>query len=272
MRNSARAERGTAKVKAAIASAVMAFAMFSVIPMPRVEWKKENMRYMLCCLPLIGVLVGFALWLWLRLCNALGFGNFLYAAGLALLPLFLSGGIHLDGFCDTVDALSSHAPPERKREILKDSRAGAFAVIFSAAYILLYAALASETPRTDSAIVRLGLHHVLARVAGALASVVLAPSGTTGMLATFHDAAQKRASGILIVWAVLCAAALMWLSPISGAVSVVLAALCFLYIRRMSAREFGGMSGDLAGHLITLTELVMLLGLILSERLTAIWF
>lgn len=259
-------------MKAIFASAVMAFAMFSVIPMPRVEWKKENMRYMLCCLPLIGILIGFVLWLWLRLSNSLEFGNFLYAAGLTLLPLFLSGGIHFDGFCDTVDALSSHASPERKREILKDSRAGAFAVIFAAAYILLYAALASETSRTDSAVLLIGLHHVLARVTGALASVVLAPSGTTGMLATFHDAAQKRAAVILIVWAILCAAALVWLSPVSGAVSVVLAALCFLYIRRMSAKEFGGMSGDLAGYLITLAEIAMLLGFIFSERLTAIWF
>lgn len=259
-------------MKAMIASCVMAFAMFSVIPMPRVEWKKENMRYMLCCLPLIGVLIGFALWLWLLLSNALGFGGFLYAAGLALLPLFLSGGIHFDGFCDTVDALSSHASPERKREILKDSRAGAFAVIFAAAYILLYAALASETPRTEQAILLIGLHHVLARVTGALASVVLKTSGKTGMLATFHDAAQKRAALILLVWALLCAAALIWLSPVSGTVSVVLAALCFLYVRRMSAREFGGMSGDLAGYLITIAEIVLLLGFILSERLTGIWF
>lgn len=259
-------------MKAMIASCVMAFAMFSVIPMPCVEWKKENMRYMLCCLPLIGVLIGFVLWLWLLLSNALGFGSFLYAAGLALLPLFLSGGIHFDGFCDTVDALSSHASPERKREILKDSRAGAFAVICAAAYILLYAALASETPRTELAILLIGLHHVLARVTGALASLVLKTSGKTGMLATFHDAAQKRAALILLVWALLCAAALIWLSPVSGAVSVVLAALCFLYVRRMSAREFGGMSGDLAGYLITIAEIVLLLGYILSERLTGIWF
>ena len=39
-------------MKDVLRSAAMAFLMFSVIPMPRVEWKKENMRYMLCCLPL----------------------------------------------------------------------------------------------------------------------------------------------------------------------------------------------------------------------------
>ena len=43
-------------MKDVLRSAAMAFQMFSVVPMPRVEWKKENMRYMLCCLPLGGQL------------------------------------------------------------------------------------------------------------------------------------------------------------------------------------------------------------------------
>ena len=36
-------------------SLAMAFSMFSKIPVPMVEWKKENMKYMLCALPLVGV-------------------------------------------------------------------------------------------------------------------------------------------------------------------------------------------------------------------------
>lgn len=31
---------------------VIAFALFSKIPMPRVEWTKANMQYMLCAFPL----------------------------------------------------------------------------------------------------------------------------------------------------------------------------------------------------------------------------
>jgi cobalamin synthase len=40
----------------------------------------------------------------------------------------------------------------------------------------------------------------------------------------------------------------------------------------MSAREFGGMSGDLAGYCITITAIVLLLGLVLAERITTLWF
>ena len=102
----------------ALRSIAMAFAMFSRIPMPRVEWKKENMRYMLCALPLVGAAIGLALMLWVWVCLRLKMGQTLFAAGIALIPLLLSGGIHMDGFCDTADALSSHQPAERKREIL----------------------------------------------------------------------------------------------------------------------------------------------------------
>ena len=51
----------------ALRSIVMAFAMFSRIPMPRVEWKKENMRYMMCFFPLIGIVIGALAvgWAWL---------------------------------------------------------------------------------------------------------------------------------------------------------------------------------------------------------------
>ena len=43
-------------------SAAMAFTMFSIFPMPEVEWKEENMKYMLCALPLVGAAVGAGLW------------------------------------------------------------------------------------------------------------------------------------------------------------------------------------------------------------------
>ena len=45
-----------------------------------------------------------------------------------LIPVLITGGIHLDGLLDTADALSSYKTKEEKLEILKDSHAGAFAL------------------------------------------------------------------------------------------------------------------------------------------------
>lgn len=248
----------------------MAFAMFSAIPTPRIEWKSENMRYMLCALPLVGIVIGALLCLWAWFCTVLHIGSVLYAAGLTLLPALLSGGIHMDGFLDTADALSSHAAPEKKREILKDSHTGAFAVLFAAGYFLLYAALCTEMEIGIQSTLLIGLTHVFARIVGAFASTAFPGSGKAGLLSTFREASAKRASMILVIWAILCAAAMILLSPISGAVAVALAIVCLLYLYFMSRKQFGGMSGDLAGFLISLTELMMLLGIIFSERLAVL--
>ena len=108
-------------------SLIIAFAMYSKFPMPRVDWEKKALSWALCWFPLVGLAVGAVLWLWLALAGWLGFGAVFTAALALLLPIALSGGIHLDGFCDTCDALSSHQSRERKLEILKDSHTAALA-------------------------------------------------------------------------------------------------------------------------------------------------
>ena len=122
----------------------VALSMYSRLPVPRAEWNSKNMRYALCALPLVGVFSGALLWLWDWLCRALEPGEMLLGAGVVLLPILVTGGIHMDGFCDTCDALASHGDREKKLAIMKDSNAGAFAVLGCACYLLFYFALASQ--------------------------------------------------------------------------------------------------------------------------------
>ncbi len=257
-------------MKAFFRSIALSLQMFSVIPMPRVEWKKENMRYALVWLPLVGALIGLLMWAWLLICDALSFGNILFAAGLTLLPILLSGGIHMDGFCDTVDALMSRKEPQRKREILKDPHVGAFAVIFTAAYLLLFFARCTELPRTWEAVCALGVHQVFSRALGALSSAAFPSASKEGLQRTFRDAASDKVLWLVAVWAVLCAAALCVLSPIGGAVCAVVFLLCLWCLFRMSKKQFGGMTGDLAGFGIVLSGLLMLFFHIIVEKAVAL--
>ena len=112
-----------------IRSFVIAFTTYSRVPMPQVEWSEENRKYAMCFFPLIGAVIGAALWLWLLLCDRLALGALLRGAGGAMIPLLVTGGIHMDGFMDTSDALASWQPKEKRLEILKDSRIGAFAAM-----------------------------------------------------------------------------------------------------------------------------------------------
>ena len=87
----------------------VAFAMFSALPVPRIDWNERNMRYAMAAFPLIGAVIG-ALWC---VCGALPLPDMLRAAGFCLIPVAVTGGIHLDGYADTSDALSSYGDREK---------------------------------------------------------------------------------------------------------------------------------------------------------------
>lgn len=127
----------------------VAFAMFSAVPVPQFVWDEKNMRYALCAFPLVGLLCG-ALWC---VCGVLPLPAPARAAGFCLVPVWVTGGIHLDGYADTCDALASYGDREKKLEILKDPHCGAFAVIRLCSYFAAYLCLAAcvqFTPRVGA--------------------------------------------------------------------------------------------------------------------------
>ena len=125
-------------------SLLIALSTYSAVPVPQFDWNEKNMRYAICFFPAVGVLCGAALWLWAVLAQATGMSGVLFAAIAACLPILVTGGIHMDGYLDTVDALSSHQTREKKLAIMKDANCGAFAVIYGGVYLLAYAGFAYE--------------------------------------------------------------------------------------------------------------------------------
>ena len=249
-----------------IRSLCIAFSTYSRIPMPQVEWSEENRKYSMCFFPLIGAVIGLLLWGWLYLCEALSIGPVLQGAMGALLPILVTGGIHMDGFMDTSDALASWQSKERRLEILKDSHVGAFAVLGCAGYLLLHAAVLSEATAASGAL--LSCVFVLSRALSAWAMAVFKSARPTGMLDAFAQAAHRRLVTVsCAVYAVLCAA--LWLDfNLWLALACLLAAvLCVWYYRRMAYKQFGGMTGDLAGWFLQVTELALTTVIVLGGKL-----
>ena len=253
-----------------IYSICAAFSMFSALPAPQVPWEREKIRYMLAALPLVGLVIGGAEWLWFLFRSWLSFGPVLHGVGMTLIPLLLTGGIHLDGFMDTVDALKSHAAPEKKRAILKDPHAGAFAVIGLGAYLLAYFGLCAELPLFRKTVLLLGLIHVMSRSMSAVSGTVLPVGPGKGTLNLFHQAADKKVAVMAVCWVVLSAAAMVAVWPLVGLVMALGAAATWLLVRRMAMKQFGGMSGDIAGFQLQVSELVMLILLVVTERMLAL--
>ena len=235
----------------------MAFSCFSQFPTPQLEWKPESMRYMMCFFPVVGVAVGLLLALWVWICDAVGFGAVLRAAGLVLIPMAISGGIHMDGFADTCDALASNTDPQRRREILKDSHTGAFAVIGVGMYLVAYVAFASEVDAMAQ-LIPIIVTPVLSRCLSGIATVAFAPGVGKGMLFEFHNSANRRNSFlVLLAMAIACIVVLVAANPFMGFCMTCVALACLAGLYFLSDRTFCGMSGDLAGFFLQMCELAL---------------
>ena len=248
-------------------SLALAFSCFSRLPVPKMEWDEDNMRFMLAWFPVVGLVVGLLTGAWWLIAEALGFGIVLKAAGVALVPLAVTGGFHLDGFADVTDALASNAEPARKREILKDSHIGAFAAMGVAMYVLAYFALATELPVGWKVAALLVCLHVMSRCGSGFASTLFAGSGDAGMLSSFRDNADARLTVIIVgTIFVVCAVLAIVIEPLCGALMVVFELLLLVWLNWFARRQFGGMSGDVAGFFLQVCELLLLACIVIGSK------
>ena len=178
--------------------------MYSKIPMPQVEWTKESMQYCICFFPAVGAVIGAATLLWNMLVGAKLSGSLLFTAVLILIPVLITGGIHLDGLLDTADALSSYKTKEEKLEILKDSHAGAFAIIIGICWFVLDFGIYSEADAHTIGLLAIGF--VISRTLSGLSLVSFRMAKNTGLAATFSDMALKsRVRIVMICYLIVCA-------------------------------------------------------------------
>ena len=170
------------------------------------------MRFALCAFPLVGAVVGAAWWCWGAVCALVPVGDVLRGVGLCLLPVLLTGGIHLDGYADVCDALASCGAPEQKQAILKDPHCGAFAVIRLCTYFVASFALCAALSPTVPALWTLGLGFVFSRALSGFAVCRFPLARHTGLAHAFSAAADRRCAGrvLLLLAAADCWARSLW--------------------------------------------------------------
>ncbi len=243
-------------MKKLLQSCIIAFAMYSKIPMPKIEWNQENMKYAFCFLPFIGAVIGGIFYIFGVYGQYIAGNGTFHTALMMVIPVAVSGGIHLDGFLDTSDALSSYKPKEEKLKILKDSHAGAFAIIMGICYFFLLFGVCTELTEEMTAVFAIGF--ILSRALGGYSVVTFRMAKNTGLAATFSKMAlKKRVQKVMIGYVILCGAAMILIHPVFGMCAVCAAAVSFLYYRHMAYEKFGGITGDLAGFYIQISELMM---------------
>lgn len=243
----------------------VAFSMYSKIPMPQFAWTKENMRYALCFFPLIGAAVGVCVWIWGQLSFRLPFGNLFVTGVFLLIPVIVTGGIHLDGLLDTSDALSSWQPRERRLEILSDSHAGAFAIIVCCSYFIAALAVWSEVT-TDLLLVLAG-GYCLSRSLSGFGIATFPCAKSSGLAATFADQADKKKCRVILLCEAIASSLFMiGMQSLCGILAVAAAWLTMLGCRKMCMNKFGGITGDTQGFFLQICELLMAFAAVIGSK------
>ena len=249
-----------------LASCIIAFSMYSKVPMPRVDWSEKNMKYAFCFFPLVGAVLGALLYGIGTLLFHINISDLCFAALMTVLPIFYTGGIHVDGLLDTLDALHSYGDRDKKLEILKDPHTGAFAIIGAVCYFVLSLGVWSEISIKGLPLIAVG--YVLTRAFSGLSIVTFPLAKNTGLAATFSDMSHKsRVKVTMLVYSLVCFVALLWIDLFLGIGVIVVSLLMFAYHYYICKKQFGGITGDLAGYFLQLNELAILIWIAIGCRI-----
>jgi len=237
---------------------IMSLGMFSIIPVPKSSWDDKYASLVTPALPPVGLLIGV---LWYGLSFPLSISNvplIIKSVVILFIPFFLSGFIHLDGYMDTADAVFSRRSTDEKKRILKDPHTGAFAVIALVGLILFQFCAVYSIIDAQKGLLIFVLIPVVSRGLAGISALRLKPLFETGYVASFKSGAKTGHTVFICVLVALCCAS-AWLTlgitalPLLAGIAAGIIAVCYLY------RQFHGISGDLSGCIITVSEFAALL-------------
>lgn len=227
-----------------------ALTFLTILPAPRFRYPEGGLGVTGHWFPVIGLLIGGLLWA-VQAAAATVFEPLLTGLLVTVAWAVLTGGLHLDGLADCGDGLLASVSRERRLEILRDPRLGSFGAITLFLALLLKAAAAGSAS---------GL------------ALLLAPTWARWLLLVVARRPQARPGGLGATFAAgmtsttlpVALAAPVLLLVFGGAFwpslgALILAALVSLGIMRMAQARLGGVTGDVLGLTVELSEIAVLL-------------
>ena len=231
----------------------MAFGFMTVLPIPqRKEWSDLDFGWSAVFYPLTGALIGLGAAASFRLFSAVFAGP--VAAFLALIVwILLSGGLHWDGLADCFDGFGCSAAPERRLEIMKDSRLGTYGALGIFCSLILKWLCIWHLPDNKFLIL-----FALTGAAARWAMLFLLSKGLAnpnGMAAMLRQHCPKQV--------------LLYALPVPLLLALLYGSFGFLYLLiglgstfvlgLIADKKIGGINGDVLGFSIELAEIVLLL-------------
>lgn len=238
---------------------ILALQLLTRIPIPiEIEATEQEIGKSILFYPFVGLIIGSILYFAALLLPAeLLLMN---AAIVTALWIALTGALHIDGLADSADAwVGGMGDASRTLEIMKDPTCGPMGVTTIVVTLLLKFA-AIFTLLESGYLIPLLLIPMLGRAQVLLLFLTtpyVRPGGMGSVLATHLPK--------VLMWIALPVAAAIWIFMIEtlGAMVIVVLLLMFWLYRQALMKRIGGTTGDTAGALIELSELVLLVGIVI---------
>lgn len=223
--------------------------------------EKRQISGMYSVFPWIGVIIG------LVACVLFYFewSSLMTAFGIVFVGILLSGGLHMDGFIDTSDAFFSYKDREKRFEILDDPRVGAFGVLSVVLLVLGKVIIVAEVLASAS------FHWIFVLVIPFFSRSLLVilfsltKSAKESGLAFFFKQKMNPKTVILVstvnffIGFILVGLFTPWM------IAMTFAAVLFIFIylyRNWALKNFGGITGDLLGASVEVSEVVLWISLL----------
>jgi adenosylcobinamide-GDP ribazoletransferase len=235
----------------------MSIGMFSVLPVPKQHWEERSLSWVIPFFPIVGGFIGFLWYVTTLFATVLPLP--LQSVTILLVPFFLSGFLHLDGFIDTADALFSRRNLEEKKRILKDPHVGAFAVVAVICLLLIQFCIIQTIVTEKKTTVAFIFIPIISRCLTGMALLNMKPMAETGFLVMFKTNTKPVHTfftAVVLVVTLIIALITGGSTVLFALVTVIVSALIVMFYLN---REFQGLSGDLCGCMVSVSEMIGLL-------------
>ena len=231
----------------------LALSFLTTIPTPAIPFVEGGLGRSAKWFPLVGLILGLILagshWL-----LGLVLPGSVTAGLIIALWAWLTGGLHLDGLADCGDGLLVAANRERRLEILKDSRLGAFGAILLVLFLMMKVTAVATFSAPAYALV---LAPTLAR--WFLLIAARQPSARPGGMGdSFAASLTPKIFTIAAILPVMLVVGSGWRGG-QTVLAVLLAFIGTFAMLRLARSRLGGVTGDVFGLVVEMTELFVLL-------------
>ena len=254
------------------------------------DWCEKDFADSVRYFPLIGLVLGIIYTAFAALLmsflpqNGILLPYHVVAAILLILPILLTGGLHCDGFMDTMDGLFSGRSRERMLEIMKDSRVGANGVFAFVLLMIFDWSILLDLLQSAWLFPALFAMPIVSRLMMVVAISAFPYARPVGMGKAFKDGGTKSVLygaffyTLILVFFPGVAADFFGIIPLDAAglsswllsmTAVIFAALFFtIFFASYATRHLGGLTGDVYGAITTLTETLVLLSFLVFSSVS----